>query len=96
MTIEDGNLTLTKKGTFLTKEKIYSFDLVTNIRQAIDEDSLSLFDKIQLNIGLTRKVLFGHIIGQILFDYKGKTVKVFNDLDKNERIRLIDEIEKWK
>lgn len=96
MIIENGNLTLTKKGTFFTKTKIYSINLVTNIRTAIDEDSLSLFDKIRYNIGLNRKVLFGHIIGQILFDYKGKTVKLFNDLDKSERLSLINEIEKWK
>ena len=96
MTIENGSLTLAKRGTFIVKPKVYSLDVVKNIRQATDEDSLSLFDKIQLNIGLNRKVLFGHIVGQILFDYNGKTVKVFNDLNKNERMTLINEMEKWK
>ena len=96
MTIENRNLTLTKKGTFLTKPKIYNLDLVTNIRQAIDEDNLSMIDKIKLNIGLNQKVLLRHIIGEILFDYNGKTIKVFNDLDKNERIKLISEMSKRK
>jgi hypothetical protein len=96
MTIENRNLTLTKKGTFLTKPKIYNLDLVTNIRQAIDEDNLSMIDKIKLNIGLNQKVLLRHIIGEILFDYNGKTIKVFNDLDKDERTKLINEMSKRK
>ena len=95
MIIENGNLTLTKKGTFFTKPKIYPLNLVTNVREAIDEDSLSLLDKIRNNVGLSRKIIFGHIIGQILFDYKGNTIKVFSDLDKSERRRLINEMEKW-
>ncbi len=52
----------------MTKPKTYSLDLITNIRQAIDEDSLPVFDKIKLNIGLNRNVLFGHALGQILFN----------------------------
>jgi hypothetical protein len=96
MTIENRNLTLTKKGTFLTKPKIYNLDLVTNIRQAINEDNLSIIDKIKFNIGLNQKVLLRHIMGEILFDYNGKTIKVFNDLDKNERVKLINEISKRK
>lgn len=96
MTIEHGILTLTKKGTFFTKPKTYSFDKVENIRQAFDEDSLSLFDKIQQNIGVNRKVIFEHIYGQIIFDYNRQTIKVFSDLDKNDRLILIDEMNKLK
>jgi hypothetical protein len=95
MIIENEYLTITKKGTFFTKPKIYSLNLVTNVREAIDEDSLSLLDKIRNNVGLNRKIVFGHIVGQILFDYKGKTIKLFSDLDKSERRWLINEIEKW-
>jgi len=96
LTIENRTLTLYKKGTFLTKPKKYDLDNVRNIRLSIDEENLSMFDKIQYNIGLNRKVIFGHIIGQILFDYKGKTVKLFNELDKSERLRFLNEINKWK
>ncbi|MFN6176632.1 MAG: hypothetical protein ACK46G_03760 [Flavobacteriales bacterium] len=96
MTIENGTLTLIKKGTFLTKPNSYSFDKVENIRQAFDEDNLSLFDKIQKNISVNRKVIFGHIYGQVLFDYNQQTVKIFCDLDKNERLKLIDEMNKQK
>ena len=96
MTIENGNLTLCKKGIFLTKPKKYSLDNVENIRQSFDEDALSLFDKIQQNVRLNRKVIFGHINGQVLFDYNGQTVKIFCDLDKTERLELINEIIKRK
>jgi len=96
LTIENGNLTLYKKGTFLTKPKIFDLEKVQNIRQAFDEDNQTLFDKIQNNISVNRKVIFGHIFGQILFDYNGNTIKVFSDLKKVERLKLIDEIYKRK
>jgi hypothetical protein len=94
--IENGALTLYKKGTYLTKPKTFDLKNVQNVRQAIDEDSQTLFEKIQNNISVNRKVIFRHVFGQILFDYNGKTVRLFNDLDKSERLRLINEIEKWK
>ena len=96
MTIENGYLTLTKKGTFLTSPKIYSLGLITNIRQAINEDNLSLVEKIKVNMSLNMNVLLWQTIGQIAFDYKGKTINVFNDMDNNERIELIAEMTKRK
>jgi hypothetical protein len=96
MIIESGILTITKKGTFFTEPKTYSFDKVENIRQAFDEDNLSLFDKTLQNIGVNRKVIFGHIYGQILFDYNQQTIKVFCDLDKYERLKLIEEMNNRK
>ena len=96
LTIENGELILIKKGTFLTKPKTYSFDSVTNIRSAISDDNLSIIDKIQQNISLNRKVFFRQILGQILFDYKGKTIRVFNDMNSKERSELIIEIMKLK
>lgn len=96
LTIENGTLTLYKKGTFLTKPKAYTLERVQNVRQAFDEDNQTLFDKLQKNILLNIKVIFGHILGEVLFDYNGRTVKVFCDLDKNERLKLIDEINKRK
>jgi hypothetical protein len=96
LTIENGTLTLYKKGTFLTKPKIFDLEKVQNIRQAFDEDNQTLFDKIQNNISVNRKVIFGHIFGQIIFDYNGNTIKIFSDLEKPERLKLIDEIKKRK
>lgn len=92
LTVENNVLTLTKKGTFLTKPKVYSLDLVKNLRVGIDKDKMTIFEKIKSNIGVNRKVIFGHILGQILFDYKGQTIKIFNDLNKNERQELLTEI----
>jgi hypothetical protein len=96
LTIENKTLTLHKKGTFLTKPKTFDLENVQNVRQAFDEDSQTLIDKIKKNLNVNRKVIFGHIYGQILFDYNGNTIKVFNDLDKVERLKLIDEINKRK
>jgi len=89
MAIENGHLILSKKGTFWTKPKTYSFDNVSNIRQLHNFTNTSLYDKIQQNIGLNKKVIFSHNIGQIYFDYNKKTVKVFCDLEKEERVELI-------
>lgn len=91
--IEHGKLTLSKKGTFLTKSHVYELALITTVKQAIDEDDLSLFEKIRYNIALNRRVIFGHVLGQVLFSYNGQTVKLFSDLDKAEKIKLITAIE---
>jgi hypothetical protein len=96
MIIENGSLTLLKKGTFFTKPKVYSFRQVENIRVAFDEDQHSVYDKIQQNSKINRKVLFGHIIGQISFDYKGETIKLFCDMNKDERVHIINEMTKRK
>ena len=96
MIIENGTMTLTKKGTFLTKPKTYDFDRVENIQQVFDEDCLTLFDKIKQNVAVNKKVIFGHIYGQLLFEYNGKKVEFFCDMDKNERLKLIEEMNKRK
>ena len=96
LTIENGTLTLYKKGTFLTKPKIFDLEKVQSIRQGFNEDNQTLFDKIQNSISVNRRVIFGHIFGQILFDYNGNTIKIFSDLEKAERLKLIDEIYKRK
>ena len=96
LTVEHGILTLCKKGTFLTKPKTYKLTDIEKIRQDFDEDNLTLFEKIIKNIDVNRKVIFRHIFGQVLFDYHGQTIKVFCDLDKTERLKLISEITKRK
>ena len=92
--IENGKMTLNKKGTFLTKQQTFELKDVQNVRKEIEENSLSLYDKILRNISLNRKLLFSQIMGEILFDYKGKKIKVFNDLNENEKTELISEINK--
>jgi hypothetical protein len=94
--IENGTLILTKKGTFLTGSKTYSFEKVTNVREAIYLTNLSLYDQIQRNMSLTGNVLLWQTVGQIVFDYNGLTISLFNDMDSNERKELITEINKLK
>jgi hypothetical protein len=96
LAIENKKLTLSKKGTFLTKDKVYDLDSISNIRSAYYEESLSAFDKTQLNISLNRKIFLRHIVGEILFDYKYDKVRVFNDLTDDEKKELIAEIIKRK
>ena len=56
--IENGKMTLSKKGTFLTKIQSFELKHVENIRNEIQENSLSTFDKTLRNIALNRKLLF--------------------------------------
>lgn len=90
--IENEKMTLTKKGTFLTKTRNFELEYVKNLRNETNENELSLYDKVLWNIALNRKLLFSHIIGEILFDYKGKKVKLFNELTENQKTELITEI----
>ena len=94
--IENGKMTLTKKGTFLTKTQTFELKDVENVRNEIQESSLSTYDKTLRNIALNRKLLFSHIMGEILFDYKGKKVKLFNELNENQKVELITEINNLK
>ncbi|TXD45767.1 MULTISPECIES: hypothetical protein [unclassified Polaribacter] len=94
--VDNEKITLSKKGTFLTKNRTFELKHVENIRKEIDINSLPLFEKILRNIKLNRQLLFSHIIGEIIFDYKGKKVKLFNELTENQKTELITEINKLK
>jgi hypothetical protein len=94
--IEKGNLILWKKGVFWTNKKIYPLNQIKDIRQAFDEDQSSKVEKIQRNIIVCRKILLTHIVGEVLFDYQFNEIKVFSELDCDEKRLLIDEIIKRK
>jgi len=94
--IENGKMTLTKKGTFLTKKQTFELEHVENVRNEIQDNSLSTYDKTLRNIALNRKLLFSHIMGEIIFNYKGKKVKLFNELTENQKAELITEINNLK
>ena len=94
--IENGKMSLIKKGTFLTKKRTFELKYVENIRKEIDEESLPQFEKILRNIKLSQKLFFSHIMGEILFDYKKRKIKVFNQLTKEQKTKLINEINKLK
>lgn len=94
--IENGKMTLTKKETFLTKIQTFELEHVENVRKEIEENSLSVYDKTLRNIALVRKLLVSHIMGEILFNYKGKKIKLFNELTENQKTELITEINNLK
>ena len=92
MTVEDGNLTLRKRGTFFTSDKVYPLKSITNIRKAVDEDQLSPVEAVVLRMSIFKKVLLRQIYGEILFEYQYNTIGVFNDLDDDEKEKLIAEL----
>jgi hypothetical protein len=94
--IENGKMSLIKKGTFLTKKETFELKHVENIRREIDTESLPKFEKILRNIRLGQKVFFSHIMGEILFDYKRKKIKLFNQLSEIQKTELINEINKLR
>jgi hypothetical protein len=94
--IENEKLSLIKKGTFLTKKQTFELKYIENIRKEINAESLPLYEKILRNIKLNQKLLFSHIIGEIIFDYKGKKIKLFNQLTEEQKTKLINEISKLK
>lgn len=96
MIVEEGNLTLSKKGTFFTFDKTYPLESIKNIRRAIDESQLSSIEKIVNRASIFRKAFLVQIFGEVLFDYQYNVVKIFNDMDDNEKEQLIDELLKFQ
>jgi hypothetical protein len=94
--LKSGQLILHKKGTFLTSPHVFDLNRVDNIRKVLDDSELTMFDKIIQNLLLNHKLLFSHILGQVLFDYDGSTVKVFCKLNKAERDELYVALKKWR
>jgi hypothetical protein len=67
--IENGNLTLRKKGTFFTKNKVYPVKLISNIRKSVDESKLLPVQLIVARLSGFRKVFLTQVFGEILFDF---------------------------
>jgi hypothetical protein len=91
--IDNGVLTLDKSGTFLTRPKKFDLKKIDRVTPISNDEQANLFDKIQTNIRLNHRLLFGHTYGQVSFEYNGKTVKVFSDLNPSEKTALIEKIE---
>jgi hypothetical protein len=92
--IKDCILTLDKSGTFLTRPKKFNLNEIERLAPSLNEEEMNLFDRIQNNIRLNHRLLFRHTYGQVTFDYKGKTIHVFSDLTKIEKVELTEKIEK--
>ena len=91
--INECELILEKKGTFLTKPRVYKLELIKKLSPTVGEDQMSLYDKIQDRIRLNHKLLFSHTYGQLTFEYEGRTVKLFSDLTQTEKVHLVERIE---
>lgn len=92
MIVEDGNLTLRKRGTFFTSDKVYPLKSIKNIRKAVDEEQLLPVERVRLRLSIFRKVFLRQIFGEILFEYQYNTIRVFNDLDNEDKEKLIAEL----
>jgi hypothetical protein len=90
--VEGGNLTLRKKGTFFTSDKVYPLASIKNIRKAVDEEQLSSVEKVKFRISINNKVFLRQVFGEILFEYQYNTIRVFNDLNNQEKEELIAEL----
>ncbi len=94
--MENGNLTLKKRGTFFTTDKVYSFKSIKNLRKAVDEDQLSPVEKVVFTLSIFQKIFYRQVLGEVLFDYQYDTIRVFNDLTNDEKEKLIKAILVWQ
>ncbi len=92
--IDNCVLTLDKSGTFLTRPTKFNLNEIERVSPTLNEEQMTLFDKIQNNIRLNHRLLFRHTYGQVTFEHKGKTIKIFSDLNQSEKKELIEMIEK--
>jgi hypothetical protein len=96
LTVENGNLTLRKRGTFFTSNKLYPIKSIKNIRKAVQEDQFSDIEKVKFRISIGKKVFYRQVFGEVLFEYQYNTIRVFNDLEDQEKEELIAELLKWQ
>jgi hypothetical protein len=96
LTVENGNLTLRKRGTFFTSDKVYPIKSIKNIRKAVDEEQLSPTEKMVFRISIFKKVFIRQVFGEVLFEYQYNAIRVFNDLEDQEKEELIAELLKWQ
>lgn len=99
ITIDDKNLRITKSGSFWIKDKIFEKKEIKNIRDKFDDEIYSKnkpewYNKRMNSIKENKRTILNFTIGEILFDYKISKIKVFNCLNKNERLVLIDQLKK--
>lgn len=92
--MDSNKLILMNKGTFFPQKKEYLVNNIAEIRQKSEYDNNSIVDEIRYNIRLNRILLSKQVEGQILFNYKGKTISFFNDLNDIEKGKLVNEIKR--
>jgi hypothetical protein len=98
LTINDTHLTVEKTGTFWVKTKKYSLPKIKNIKTKYETNEfLSNKENIAKNILLikeTQRIFTRFTIGEIQFEYNGKKIQLFNELNNNERNIITKELKK--
>ena len=93
-------MTISKSGTFWTKDKIFKKSEIKNIRDKFQDDNYNktpfeFLNEYRNSIKEYNRGMIYLTIGEVLFDYKYSKVRVFNWLNKNERQILIVEMKKY-
>jgi len=97
MTIKNGKMTINKTGTFWVKKREFQLRGIKNIRSKYANDYLLLFSskkyvKHYIDMMEMQRIFLYFTVGEIEFDYKRKRYRLFNDLDIEERVFLIEKI----
>lgn len=92
--VKNGVLSLDKTGTFLTRPKRFNLNEIEMLAPTVNEEQMSLFDRVHNNMKLNNRLLFRQTYGQVTFMYQGKTKRIFSHLTKTEKVVFIDKIEK--
>jgi hypothetical protein len=98
--IDEEKMTISKSGTFWTKDKIFKKSEIKNIRDKFQDDNYNktpfeFLNEYRNSIKEYNRGMIYLTIGEVLFDYKYSKVRVFNWLNKNERQILIVEMKKY-
>lgn len=87
MIIDNNQLVLLKRGTFLTFPKKYNLKEIKDVRIIFDEGN-TYIEKQFKQMSTTRQVMYSHTIGQVSIKYKATFIKIFSDMNKAEREEL--------
>ncbi|CAM3812080.1 hypothetical protein FLGE108171_15650 [Flavobacterium gelidilacus] len=99
LTIDNEYLKISKVGSFWIKDKIFEKKEIKNIRDKF-EDEIYLknrpkwYNETMNSMKENQRLILYFTIGEILFDYKFSTIKVFSSLNESERKLLIEEVKK--
>src|SRR5690606_187271 len=89
------DLILKKEGIYFSKPRHFNLMDIRNVRINEKLSPNTIHEKIILNIDLASKILYTQVLGEILFDYHGEKVKLFNNLELLEKEEIITELNKF-
>lgn len=99
LTIDNKKLTIQKKGTFWTRDKAYELKHIKDLKSKYETEIFlsqpKKFAENHLAIKELQRTFLFFTIGEIEFKYKYKKIKLFNDLEDEERDLIISEINNY-